>query len=174
MRKLTVLATSALAISLLASGSAFAATANATATITSAIAIANGSALKFGLIIPSVGTAGTVTIDPTLTGYPSRSFTVVTLLSGAGGADPSSFAVTGSDSLTYAITLPENGVVTLTGPGGADPMTVNDFVSSPTVAAGGALTSGAQTLKVGATLGVGAAQATGNYTGSYTVTVAYN
>jgi len=168
MKKITVLAATAVAFTLLASNSAFAATANATATITSAIAIANGSDLMFGLIIPAAGVT-TAIIDPTGTGYTSRTGTA-TFLNGAGGAGPSSFAVTGSDALTYAITLPADAVVTLTGPGAA--MAVNTFTSSP--ATTGTLTAGAQTLKVGATLSVGASQVTGAYTGSYTVTVAYN
>lgn len=170
MKKLTILATGALAFGLLTSGSAFAATANATATITSAIAIGNGSDLKFGLIIPAAGVT-TAIISPTESGYTSRTGTA-TFLTGAGGAGPSTFEVTGSDSLTYSITLPADSVVTLTGPGAA--MAVDTFNSSPTVAAGGTLTAGAQTLTVGATLSVGASQVTGNYSGTYTVTVAYN
>jgi hypothetical protein len=51
-------------------------------------------------------------------------------------------------------------------------MTVATFTSTP--ATTGTLTAGAQTLTVGGTLSVGASQATGAYTGTYTVTVQYN
>ena len=53
-------------------------------------------------------------------------------------------------------------------------MTVNAFVSNPSGT--GALTAGSQTLQVGGTLIVGAAQAAGTYTNTtdMTVTVNYN
>jgi hypothetical protein len=53
-------------------------------------------------------------------------------------------------------------------------MAVSSFTSFPTVGAGGQLTSGAQTLKVGATITTVASQVAGAYTGTFNVTVAYN
>jgi type 1 fimbria pilin len=50
-------------------------------------------------------------------------------------------------------------------------MTVDTFTSNPSGT--GTLSGGAQTLNVGATLHVAGAQAAGNYTGTYNVTVAY-
>jgi hypothetical protein len=168
MKNFIVLAASALAFGCLTSGSSFAASATATATITTAIAIGAGSDLMFGLIVPAASLT-TVTIDPTVSGYSSRTGSAAFLI-GAGGAGPSSFVVTGSDALTYTITLPANGIVTLEGPGNGMP--VYGFTSSPSGI--GALTSGAQTLTVGATVDVGAGQSTGAYSGTYAVTVAYN
>ena len=51
-------------------------------------------------------------------------------------------------------------------------MTVNYFTSNPSGT--GTLTGGAETINVGATLNVGAAQVQAAYTGTYTVTVDYN
>jgi len=53
-------------------------------------------------------------------------------------------------------------------------MTVNSFISNPS--ATGTLSSGSQTLQVGGTLNVAAAQAAGTYTNTtdMTVTVNYN
>ena len=85
--------------------------------------------------------------------------------------DDRTFAVTGLGTSTYAITLPST--ITLTGtPSGT--MTVGTFVSTPSGT--GALTAGAQTLLVGGTLNVAAAQAAGVYTNTtdMTVTVNYN
>jgi len=50
-------------------------------------------------------------------------------------------------------------------------MTVDTFTSTPSGT--GTLTGGAETLNVGATLQVGIGQATGSYTGTYSVTVNY-
>jgi len=51
-------------------------------------------------------------------------------------------------------------------------MTVGSFVSNPSGT--GILTSGAQTLLVGATLTAASAQTPGSYNGSFNVTVDYN
>jgi hypothetical protein len=57
---------------------------------------------------------------------------------------------------------------------GSNTMSVNAFTSNPDGT--GTLTGGTQTLKVGATLNVGASQAAGTYTSAtpFTVTVNYN
>jgi hypothetical protein len=51
-------------------------------------------------------------------------------------------------------------------------MAVSTFTSNPSGT--GTLTSGAQTLAVGATLTTVASQVSGAYTGTYNVTVEYN
>ena len=81
------------------------------------------------------------------------------------------FDITGEASTTYAITLP-GGAATLTGtPSGT--MTVDTWTSNP--AATGTLSGGGtQTISVGGDLNIGASQAQGSYTGTYTVTVDYN
>ncbi len=144
-------------------------TATATATIATAIGIAKTVDMDFGSISAG-GTTGTVILatdgSRTTTGGTS-------VLSGGPGA-AASFDVTGEGNNTYSITLP--GSVTLTGPGspGTD-MIANNFVSLPLTT--GTLSSGAQTLVVGATLAVDTAgnQTAGAYTSAtFTVTVNYN
>ncbi len=129
------------------------------------IAISNTQGLAFGKFV--AGSAGTVTVSPA--GVRSASGGVVLVPSGAGAA--AQFSVTGDPNLTYAITLPGDGAVSLTS--GANSMAVTTFTSSPsptgTLGAGGT-----QTLLVGATLSVGSNQATGNYSGAFDVTVNYN
>jgi hypothetical protein len=127
--------------------------------------------MNFGNIAVN-NTAGTVVL-PAAAGVPVRTVTGgCTLPATAGTVSAASFTVTGTTGYTYSITLPASA--SLTGPGPA--MTADTFVSSPTVAAGGVLTGGTQTLYVGATLNVGASQTAGTYTtpAPFTVTVNYN
>jgi hypothetical protein len=126
--------------------------------------------LSFGAMVPYTG--GTVTVTP----FGVRNATGgVLLVSGfAGSIHAATFTVTGSPNATYSIGLPEDGTVTLRD--GADhSMALDTFTSVP---AGSGTVSGAspgtQTLKVGATLHVGASQAAGQYTGSYEIIVAFN
>jgi hypothetical protein len=146
------------------------ATATASATIITPIAIANAGDMNFGNI--AVSTApGTVVLPATLA--PTRTVTGgCTLPATTGTVSAAAFTVTGQTGFTYSITLPASA--SLTGPG--TPMTANAFVSTPTVLAGGLLTAGTQTLYVGATLNVAAAQTAGVYTtaAAFTVTVNYN
>ena len=89
------------------------------------------------------------------------------------------FTVTGEAGLTYGITFP-GAPFTLNGsPGGT--MTVDTFtvsgVGSPRTIGGGppgaVPVSATDTFTVGANLNVGASQAAGTYTGTYTVQVDY-
>lgn len=129
------------------------------------IAISNTQALAFGKFV--AGSGGSVTVSPA--GGRSASGGVVLVPSGAGAA--AQFAVSGDANVTYAISLPADGTVSLAS--GANSMAVNTFTSSPsptgTLSAGGA-----QTLSVGATLSVGSNQAIGSYSGTFDVTVNYN
>jgi hypothetical protein len=92
-----------------------------------------------------------------------------TLSTAAPTSAAGSFTVTGESGLVYTITLPADGVVTLTGPGTAMP--VNTFVSNPSGT--GTLTGGTSTLTVGATLTVGFPQTSGAYSGNFIVRVDY-
>ena len=89
----------------------------------------------------------------------------------AGGAPSAgNFDVTGPGGLNYNITLPVNGVVTLTGPGTA--MSVDGFTDS--LGGASSLTAaGTDTFDVGATLTINANQTVGAYTGTYIVEVNY-
>lgn len=148
------------------------ASASATATIITPIAIAKTVDMNFGNLYVSLATGGTVILTPAGV----RSFTGnigFPVLSGTITA--ASFTVTGLADATYSIALPA-GSLTLTHSLGTATMIVDTWTSTPTVAAGGVLTAGTQTLNVGATLHVTAAQLTGVYVSltPFDVTVNYN
>ncbi len=139
-------------------------TGTATATVISPLAIAADQDLAFGSL--DAGTGGTVV----MTALGARSATGGVFLSPSDAGNQGTFDVTGTGTSTYTVTLPANGVVTLTS--GANSMDVGTFTSNPSGT--GALVGGAQVLAVGATLTVASAQAPGVYSGTYTVTVEYN
>jgi len=146
------------------------ATATASATIVAPIAITKTFDMNFGNLAVSPTVAGTVVLPAAAA--PVRTVTAGVTLMPGGTVTAAAFTVTGLANATYSITLPASA--SLTGPGA--PMTADTFVSTPTVAAGGVLTLGTQTLYVGATLNVAAAQVAGAYTtpAAFTVTVNYN
>lgn len=168
---------------LLAAPAAFAQSASSTASNVQAsariyvpisVSLTNGG-MSFGDIFANT-TGGDVTLNPQDN---SRSTTgPVTATTGTVSA--AAFTVTGKRNATYAITLPADGTVALSGPGTAMP--VNKFTASvnnaaPTANATGLLpnTAGAaQTFTVGGTLTLTANQTDGDYTGTFNVTVAYN
>jgi len=80
------------------------------------------------------------------------------------------FGVTGDNSAAFSITLPANGTVELTRSGGSEKMAVDDFDHNSTLTLSA---SGTATFNVGATLTVNADQVPGEYSGSFSVTVAY-
>jgi hypothetical protein len=144
------------------------ATATTSATVITPIAITKTTDMNFGNIAVSPTVAGTVVLAPAGTRTKTGG---VTLPAVAGTVAAAAFNVTGLGTSTYSITLPSS--ITLNGvPSGT--MTVNTFTSTPSGT--GALTAGAQTVSVGATLNVAAAQAAGTYsnTTDMTVTVNYN
>lgn len=144
------------------------ATANTEATIITPIAISKTFDLNFGNIAAGTAT-GTVTVAPddgrTSTGD-------VTLPAATPGTiTAAQFDITGLANATYSITVPATFNVT----GAGNPMAVGTFVTDPTPT--GTLDgSGEETVKVGATLSVGANQAAGVYTNTtdLQITVAYN
>jgi hypothetical protein len=122
------------------------------------------------------GTIARGTVASTILLTPAGARSVATGDAALSGLAPAhaagSFTVSGEPTAGYSITLPLDGTVTLAGPGPS--MGVNGFTSNPsgtgTIGAGGT-----QTLTVGATLSVGAAtQTSGNYSGTFQVTVNYN
>jgi hypothetical protein len=143
-------------------------TATATATIVTPIAIANAGNMNFGNVAVSA-LAGTVILDPAGTRTTGGGVTLPVV---TGTVSQAIFTVSGTPAYTYAITLP---VVATTVTSGANTMTVTGFTSNP-VAAGVLNGAGSQALNVGATLNVGANQASGTYVSGtpFTVTVNYN
>ena len=132
------------------------------------IAVSNTQALAFGKFV--AGSGGSVTVNAS----GARSATGSVFLVSSGGGAVAQFNVTGDPNATYAVTLPADDVVTITiTGGGSSSMAVNSFISSP-ASTGTLSAAGAQALKVGATLTVGAGQAVGNYSGTFDVIVVYN
>jgi hypothetical protein len=146
------------------------ATATATATIVTPISITKTVDMNFGNVAVQSTTGGTVVLAPAGTRTTTGAVTLPTI---AGTVTAASFTVDGQGSYTYAITLPSSAVTL--DDGASHTMTVSSFTSNPSGTAG-QLTTGTQTLKVGATLNVGAAQAAGVYVSGtpFNVTVNYN
>ena len=144
------------------------ANATSSATIVTPISIVKVNNMNFGNVAVQSTTAGTVVLTPAS----SRTATAgVTLPATIGTVSAASFTVAGTAGYTYSITLP---ITALTITSGSNTMTVTSFTSTPTPT--GILTGGTQTLSVGATLNVGAAQAAGLYVSAtpFDVIVNYN
>ena len=170
MKKVTIILTGVILMSIASlnafadGGSTATSSASASARIITPIALSTTQNLNFGNIASS-NTLGTVTIS------------TANVRTSTGGVTPSAigaftqaiYAASGENNATYSIQLPSSVTIS----DGTNNMTVNNFVSDPGTT--GVLSgSGAQTINVGATLNVGADQATGNYSGTYDVTIAYN
>lgn len=149
-----------------ADGGSAQASANATATIVQAISIDKVKDLQFGKII-AASTAGKVQIQTD--GSRTIAAGNVVLFNQGSDHQAASFKTIGTPGATYSLAF---SATPLTGPSGSDPMTIEGFVHS----ANGTLdaSTGEETFNVGATLNVGANQAPGQYTGTFTVTAAYN
>lgn len=144
-------------------------TAKSYATVVGTISIVKAVDMYFG-VLSSTASAGTVTLGnssdiPTPTGG-------VGLVT-ATNAKRGTFTVDGTDTATYAVSLPGSitiidGVYTMT----VNALTFKSAGSGNTT--NGKLIGGTDTLYVGGTLNVGANQHSGTYTGTYAVTVNYN
>ncbi len=151
-------------------GASAQATANATAsaTILTAISITKTVDMNFGNISVQAASGGTVILS---TAGVRSTTGGVTLPATGGTVTAASFTIGGEGAYTYSITLP---LVAHTISSGANNMTVTAFLSNPSGT--GTLAGGTQTLTVGATLNITAAQANGLYTSEagFNVTVNYN
>src|SRR6185437_6225541 len=109
-----------------------------------------------GNVAVSATLAGTVALNPTTGIRTAGGAGGVTLPASTGTVSAASFTVSGQGGYTYSISLPSSCTISSSG----NTMTVNDFTSNP--ATTGTLSAGGtQTLTVGATLNVSAAQAAG-------------
>ncbi|WP_290793532.1 DUF4402 domain-containing protein [Halomonas sp.] len=174
--RLTVLA-SVVALGALTAANSFAASVGtkATGTVIAPIGITNGEGLNFGSFVAGVA-VGTVTVDTA----GNRTATGDAILAVV-GATPiaAQFVVTGESNEAYGISW-AGGVLTNTG--GAGETMVLTTVSNLTGAAGATThvengilgADGEQTIYMGGTLSVGAAQVAGTYEGVVTATVEYN
>jgi hypothetical protein len=128
------------------------------------LAVTTRSDLGFGQLV-ATASSGTVTVSPA----GGRTYGGGVILANGLGVSAGAFALTGDLHASYSITLPSE--CTLSGGGGS--MTVDQFSSSPS-GAGSLGPAGSQMVTLGATLHVGAAQASGSYSGTYAVMLAYN
>ena len=132
----------------------------------SAQTLNNTTALSFGAF--TAGSGGTITVGTS--GARVKTGSVI-LVNQAGTASAAQFTISGTPNAMFTISLPVDGTVFLSD-GGSGSMALNGFASSP--AAVGVLSGGGtQQISVGATLSVGGAQTTGNYSGAFSVTVNY-
>lgn len=120
------------------------------------------SPLAFGNVAAS-GSAGTVTV--TQAGARSAAGGAA-LVSGATVSAGAIGITAGEASATVTITTPASATLA----SGGNNMTVNGFSAPATVALSA---GGTGSFNIGGTLQVGASQATGNYAGSFNVTLAY-
>ena len=143
---------------------------NATTSIVSALSMAQaaGNFLNFGHIIQSAN-AGWVSIGPDGT----RVVNGLQVVPGSAHGQ-AIFNVAGDPGASFYIVLPTTA--TLTQAGGKATMTLDTFTSSLPTSGVGYLDSklGTGTVDIGATLRVGASQASGEYDGTFAVTFAYN
>ena len=140
-------------------------TGSAAANIVSPLSITQNNGLEFGTIATS-GTAGTVTIAAQA-GL-DLTWSNVSVINPTDAARKSGkFTVTGLAGSTYKLTVPESTTIA----NGSNSMTI--ALTKSASSTGNTLSGGTSTFYVGGTLSVGATQATGNYSGTYTVTVAY-
>lgn len=142
-----------------ASAYAITVTGNASAVIRRTIAATETQTMNFGTI-SSGTTAGTVTLSPAGVRTSSLSY--------YGTSRPGIFTITGEPSTPLVISF-ANGTLS----NGANTMTLSNFTTSTTPASSTTDSSGNLTLNVGADLAVAANQASGNYTGTYAVTISY-
>lgn len=138
------------------------------ATVIRSIAISKISDLVFGRVATPASGSGTVTIDPN-TGAQSSTNGVATFASPA--PSRAAFNVTGEGGQAFSVTVP--ATFQMTGPQTMTVTTTSSVTGAPLLS--GALGSaGSFTFGVGGTAPISSTTLNGDYTGSFTVTVAYN
>lgn len=151
---------------------ASAATGNASAVLVSPISITESTALNFGSISNGLA-AGSSTVVVSDDGVTATTYGAS--LAKVGATDTRGvFAISGGNNLAYTVTLPASTTIT----DGSTNMTVGTFTTS-SASAGAGLTgttsgTGTDTFYVGATLTVNNTNNAGTYSGTYTITAAYN
>ena len=131
------------------------------ATMVDPIGITGGQALSFGFAKPS-GASGTVVVATAGTRTQTGGVTLV----GGGTMQEGMFTVNGEAGAEFTIAF---GATTITS--GGNNMTVNTFAHD--AGATPVITGGSLLVRFGGTLNAAASQPAGAYTGTTTVTVAY-
>lgn len=144
-----------------------AATGNASAVLVSPISITESTPLNFGSISNGL-TAGSSNVVVSATGAAT---TYGASLAKVGTTDTRGiFSVSGGANLAYTVTLPASTTIT----DGTTTMTVGTFTTSSLSGTSTLSAVGADTYFVGATLTVTSTNSPGTYSGTYTITAAYN
>ncbi len=134
----------------------------ASATVWNALATTVLHAFNFGAVV--VNGAGTLRVNPDGATAASTNIFPIHQVT----PSPGSVQITGTPSATFTVTLP--GSATLTGPGEALNLDTFSSLSSPSLHLDA---GGESTLSVGGTVHFNAGQVHGTYSGSFTVTIAY-
>lgn len=146
--------------------------ANGTAAVIQPVTLVKNTDLAFGsLVRPSLG-SNTVTIDPT---SGARS------ISGTGDAAPGSaltatratYSVAGEGGATFSVTIPRT--FTMARVGGSETLPVSLTASAVSGALSGSNGSvGSANFSIGGSLPLSSTTVSGDYTGTFNVTVGYN
>ncbi|SDH79352.1 DUF4402 domain-containing protein [Roseospirillum parvum] len=145
-------------------------TGTATVLIEEPIAIeANSMVLSFGTIIPHGTGTGFVTVEPGMIG-PRTGDQHVTLVNDGTRTGAGKFHISGVPGRQFFIDLPDSATINS---GEDESMNVDMFVSSPPEDLVIPMDGSGYTLWVGGRLEVAPNQASGSYSGTYTVTVRY-
>ncbi len=140
------------------------------AEVISALSAYENTQMHFGKFSPEVG-GGQIVLTPD--GVRTVQGSIVL---GGGTAQSGRFIINGQADATYTIQLPV-GSAELKHSTSNKTMTVRDWTSDPPAGTGsGTLSGGNQTVSIGATLVVGSMEdnPVGIYTGTYSLTFAYN
>ena len=144
------------------------ASASSTTRIISPITLTKTADLAFGAIVKASTGNAVVTIG---NGADTVNVTGTNAAAASGTISRAKYTVGGEGGQTFAITVP--GTMTMSS--GGDNITVNLTTAAATGTLSGSLGSaGTFALNVGGNFTIPAAQASGDYTGSFNVTVAYN
>ncbi|MCA3256143.1 MAG: DUF4402 domain-containing protein [Alphaproteobacteria bacterium] len=168
LRALAVLALAAgLATPAMAQSSATA-SASATTRIITPITLTKTADLAFGNVVrPSTG-SGTVTIG---SGADTIAVTGTGAAAASGTTSRAKFTVGGEGGQTFSITVPAS--VTMTSGGNNLVVTLSSAAATGTIS-GSLGTPGTATVNVGGSFPITNTTVSGNYTGNFNVTVAYN
>ena len=171
MKKVTIILTGVILMSIASlsvkAQSSASATSDASALIVTAIELTNTRALDFGTLVPT-NTAGDVTVTADNT---RPVVTNVKFIDQASDFASALFTAEGESGYSFSLDLPDNNTVELTYDGNTMP--VKNFTSTINSTGNTFSNTGSIEFGVGATLEVGANQASGLYEGSFEVTIAY-
>jgi hypothetical protein len=143
-----------------------------TATVIQPISLVKGTDLAFGALVrPTLG-SNVVTVDPS-SGQRSISGAGDGTLAPSQPSSKATYSVSGEGGTAFSITVPSS--FTMTRAGGAETLPVTLSASTLSGALSGSLgAAGSANFSVGGSLPMSSATVSGDYTGTFDVTVGYN